>query len=765
MGSSMIIGARLSGAISSGMPIFVDAVIKGVVLLALVGLAMPLLRRASASTRHLVWFAALAALPLLPLLSAALPGWQVLPSWLAVPGDDAEVAAATMREAPVARRAMIPPLPPAIARGGAPPTRPAPPVATQTPQVPQPRPTRTVTDRAVEPARPAQSAPWQVWALTAWLAGTLVSLLPIGLGWLSLRWLRRKADEITDGPWPAQMKRLADGMGVRRRVILLRSDRRSMPMQWGILRPKLLLPAEAGDWTDQRRRVVVLHELAHIKRCDCLTQLIAQVTCALYWFNPLVWIALRRIRLEREAACDDLILAAGCRPSDYAEQLLQIASGLQAHSLAACGAIAMARPSALEGRLLAILDAKRNRQTLTRAGVIAAAGMLASAVFALAMIRAVPASNATAAANGPLANGPLANGPAALRPGPEPVARPAPDQQQAIDTLQELGARIELRTRPASDPPVSDVVLVHLEKRQVSDGDLRCLADLVRLERLYLADTRTTDDGLEHIAGLSALRRLSLHGTKVTDAGLAHLARLSNLEVLDVHSTRITDAGLVHLHGLTKLKFLNLSRNKGITDRGLAELRTLGSLRELDLTQTSITNAGVAQLREMAGLSIVKLAGTQITPGWLGHLLGSNVQRLDEPIPGDRLVLLKQLPQLKHVKLRDVTDAQLALLGELTLLERLDLTDTEITDTGLARLETLANLRSLVLRGTAITDAGLIHLRQLTKLESLDLSSTHVSDAGLRELRGHPTLQWIIAANTNVSDPEALPGVRIDLVD
>src|SRR6185436_10190982 len=114
-------------------------------------------------------------------------------------------------------------------------------------------------------------------------------------------------------------------------------------------------------------RVVLLHELAHVRRRDCLWQWIMQLACAIYWFHPLIWIAAKRLQNERERACDDLVIAAGAKASDYAEHLLAIASGLQSNAFAAYAAIAMARRSALEGRLLAILEPGANRRRLTRA--------------------------------------------------------------------------------------------------------------------------------------------------------------------------------------------------------------------------------------------------------------------------------------------------------------------------------------------------------------------------------------------------------------
>lgn len=119
--------------------------------------------------------------------------------------------------------------------------------------------------------------------------------------------------------------------------------------------------------------MVLLHELAHAKRWDCLTKLVAHVACSVYWFNPLTWLALTRLQSESERACDDLVLNAGSKPSNYAEHILRIASGLQTGAFAAHSSIAMARRSNLEGRLLAILDPRRNRRSLTRIGALIAA--------------------------------------------------------------------------------------------------------------------------------------------------------------------------------------------------------------------------------------------------------------------------------------------------------------------------------------------------------------------------------------------------------
>ncbi len=228
-----------------------------------------------------------------------------------------------------------------------------------------------------------------------------------------------------------------------------------MPMTWGGFRPVVLLPAEADSWSVDRRRDVLLHELAHVRRLDCLTQWIARAACAVYWFNPLAWVAARRMRIERERACDDVVLLAGARASDYAGHLLEIARGLRIPIAAATAALAMARPSQLEGRLVAILDPDRRRRGPGRRA--AGVAMLATivAVVPMAMLRLGTRANAaTAPEQGPIAGQPAADDPAARM----------TVTGRVLDPLGQAGARRgrdgprgveERRTGPRSPSPAS----------------------------------------------------------------------------------------------------------------------------------------------------------------------------------------------------------------------------------------------------------------------------------------------------------------------
>ncbi len=102
-----------------------------------------------------------------------------------------------------------------------------------------------------------------------------------------------------------------------------------IPVALGWFKPVVLLPESAVDWPAERRRVVLLHELSHIKRYDNLRQSVATLAAMVYWFNPLVWISLWILKINRELACDDRVLEAGVLPSTYATHLLAIIRSLR----------------------------------------------------------------------------------------------------------------------------------------------------------------------------------------------------------------------------------------------------------------------------------------------------------------------------------------------------------------------------------------------------------------------------------------------------
>jgi TonB family protein len=160
-----------------------------------------------------------------------------------------------------------------------------------------------------------------------------------------------------------------------------------MPMTFGFLRPAVFMPSDAAAWSAERRRVVLLHELAHVRRGDVATHLLARTAMSFYWWNPLAWTAWRSFLKERERATDDLVLSAGARASEYAGHLLEVAQQMQSSGAIGWAAVAMARPSQLEGRLLAILDARVNRKAPGRVAAAVAALLAVAIVAPLAAVQ------------------------------------------------------------------------------------------------------------------------------------------------------------------------------------------------------------------------------------------------------------------------------------------------------------------------------------------------------------------------------------------
>ena len=178
----------------------------------------------------------------------------------------------------------------------------------------------------------------------------------------------------------------------RRPVRIRRSDRVTAPIMWGLFRPTILLPADADNWGEDRLRAVLLHELAHIRRNDWESQLIAQMMCAVYWFNPLVWFAARRMRVEAERACDDYVLRSGYQSTDYAQHLVDIVRTVKETDSVSRAAVAIVRSSKIEERIRMILAENLNRRPLTKVAlvvgycvVISFAGLIGAARLAEAV--------------------------------------------------------------------------------------------------------------------------------------------------------------------------------------------------------------------------------------------------------------------------------------------------------------------------------------------------------------------------------------------
>lgn len=201
------------------------------------------------------------------------------------------------------------------------------------------------------------------WLLALWLAGAVFVLGQLALGLVSIYRITRRAEPFDTTAF--SVDELAGELAVSQKVRLVCSGRIQVPMVWGLMQSTVLLPEEAQSWSAQRLRVVLLHELAHVQRRDYLVHLVAQCARALFWPNPLVWLAGRRLYAEQEQACDDHVLRQGTASYEYAEHLLEIVRSFRRRGPVVEGAMAMGRAQDMKERMQALLSSQADRSPLT----------------------------------------------------------------------------------------------------------------------------------------------------------------------------------------------------------------------------------------------------------------------------------------------------------------------------------------------------------------------------------------------------------------
>ncbi|HET8772366.1 MAG TPA: M56 family metallopeptidase [Thermoanaerobaculia bacterium] len=233
----------------------------------------------------------------------------------------------------------------------------------------------------IERATNVYRSTWKGLIVVAFGTASLLMLAHMLLGVIGVWFVARDAQELTSDEALRELDDARGLLALERDVRLLRSPRIAVPVVWGFFRPVLLLPPDVVTWPAERLRVVLLHELAHLRRWDGVSLLLTRAAVSLFWFHPLAWALERAGRSECERACDDLVLASGTKPSEYADHLLAIARTMPAFDPFRSVTLAMSRKTQLEGRLLSILQRDVARRVFSVRG-IGIACALAVAVIA-----------------------------------------------------------------------------------------------------------------------------------------------------------------------------------------------------------------------------------------------------------------------------------------------------------------------------------------------------------------------------------------------
>lgn len=471
-----------------GSEIFVTDALKAAVVLTVAAIATLVMRRNSAAARHWVWTVGVCAVLLLPLGSLAVPSIEVPLAFLETPTVPAAQPTSPVPAAvPVSAELRAT----ATAPGNGVLDEPAAPVRTTTDPpralrpVPAPEASASAGSLPVStrvPESEASAAPLLTTERTAaallliWLAGAAIALARTIGGALTLRRLARSTPTLVEGRVFERVDALSSRLGLRRAPLVLDGGERTVPMTWGVVRAVLMIPAEAESWERWRLDAVLTHELGHVKRRDYLTQLIAQFTCALHWFNPLAWVAAARMRIEREHACDDLVVRWGHEPASYAHDLVELARTLRRPALAAA-ALCFARPNTLKDRLVAVMDDSRNRTPLGRRTLVIASAFALALGVPLAALSAVPVDPTSPALEGLIAED-----------APEPTTASADTEANSTHDIADPQSDMTGGGAAATEPPSAEVTGVGpaamrapVTEPSLLDGGLTSLARAIAL--------------------------------------------------------------------------------------------------------------------------------------------------------------------------------------------------------------------------------------------------------------------------------------------
>jgi beta-lactamase regulating signal transducer with metallopeptidase domain len=233
------------------------------------------------------------------------------------------------------------------------------------------------------------SSSWAAYLFVAWAAVASVLLLRLGFGLWRVREVRRDCTDVDLASLDPAIAEILRTSAPRRQVKLCVSSEVSVPSAIGLFRPAIVFP----DWllpqlSAGEIEMIVRHELAHLQRRDDWTNLVQKIVKAVLFFHPAVWWIENRLTLEREMACDDMVLAQTGSPRAYASSLISFAEKMQsARSLALAQAL-VSRMHEMSVRLAQILDANRTRRIgLWKPMIGLSAGLL---VFAFAAAPYMP---------------------------------------------------------------------------------------------------------------------------------------------------------------------------------------------------------------------------------------------------------------------------------------------------------------------------------------------------------------------------------------
>ncbi|UCD51641.1 MAG: hypothetical protein JSW27_03225, partial [Phycisphaerales bacterium] len=621
-------------------------------------------------------------------------------------------------------------------------------------------PSQALADRQETKAR--LSRHWSLWlnrtaglAPWIWVLGTPMTLLFVCCGVAGTRRLRRSSRVLTDDRVVRLSARLHRSLNIGREIAIALSDHVVSPALIGVIKPMILLPPSLiTGCTPEQLEMILLHELAHVRRGDAWVNLLQRFVECVLFFHPVIWIVSHWIRAEREACCDDIVLHHTQEPQRYAETLAFLATSHR--GLNPMPTLALARHP-LVHRIQHILG--QDRHTF-RFSPLLMIGVTAVLLISLTIgIRTVAAGDAkeTKSEQQPTS----LDGAGARR-----IEFPG-DRSLGLLSIRDTGTKGWGGWEPFGEargivtvPAGKDLMLnVHAE-----GVDLSPLANLApeALDELNLTTPTLMDDDLRHVGHIRSLKRVSIRGShspdegQFTGRGLAHLYRLSSLVELHIFRTDLDEAGMEQLASLKSLQRLFLWDNAKMTPAGLAHLKSLPTLRLLSFHQTPVRDEGVTQIRNLDSLEALHLEYADITAEGIQHLVGmTDLRQLSiyAEVPGSALQPLSSLPHLEELTLAEIKmkDADIAMFKAFPALKDLDLRLDELTGEGMRHLRSMSSLEELSGRLPQATNESMQHLIGLN-FKALNLDCSEVGDKALEAIGTMVELEQLFVSDTNISD-------------
>ncbi len=326
---------------------------KSIVVAALTLGLLRIARSRSSGERSMIAHAGLMALLALPAAMLLLPQWAPLPaSWfVAAPAPVAQLAATGGSAIDPASAAASVPV--AAAQAG---------------------------------SSPVILSSWSDLAPFLYLVPLLLLCGVMAVAVVRLFGMRGRAEILVERSWLSALAEAQRRMGFKHGTALLVSNELRSPISWGVLRPTIVLSPKAVAAAGEAEAIIA-HELAHVARLDWAKLLGARIACAVFWFNPLVWMLARESHQLREEAADDAVLMADIDGPDYATLLVGAARHDNQGALLAAHGVAPGKDS-LKRRITRVLDGSLRRGPASASWIVMSLVVLAGITAPLAAFSA-----------------------------------------------------------------------------------------------------------------------------------------------------------------------------------------------------------------------------------------------------------------------------------------------------------------------------------------------------------------------------------------